>query len=312
MTTLLLGGVTVATVLPFQPDGTIDWPGYANLLSYAASPASTHAVFVNGHAGESSALSADERSEVIRFTRRHLRPGQKLVAGIVAETTEDAVQQARAASTAGADVLTVFPLPPSPARTDTEVLHHVQAIADTSGLPLALFQYPVGSGASYSTALLTHLATLPSVVAVKEGSDTMTLYEDNWRAIRLASDKVAVLPSNFDWFLAQLAVGGHGLLSGLASLVPQPLHELWVASERNDLAAMRAVSEQLYPLVRAIYAQPRPHMYARIKLALWQLGVIDCPLSRTVRELPGDDAIRIAAALSQAGISSPSTTKAIA
>ncbi|WP_066267673.1 dihydrodipicolinate synthase family protein [Hydrogenophaga palleronii] len=312
MTPLLLGGVTVATVLPFSPAGAIDWAGYARLLSYAASPSSTTAVFVNGHAGESSALSPEERSDVIRFTRRGLRPGQKLVAGIVAETTEDAVQQAREASAAGADVLTAFPLPPSPTRTDAEVLAHVQAVADAGGLPLALFQYPIGSGASYSTALLAQLAELPSIVAVKEGSDTMSLYEDNWRAIRLASDKVAVLPSNFDWFLAQLAVGGHGLLSGLASLVPQQLHELWDASERNDLVAMRAVSERLYPLVRAIYAQPRPHMYARIKLALWQLGVIDCALSRTVRELPGDDAIRIAAALAQAGISYPSPTKASA
>ncbi|WP_137918147.1 dihydrodipicolinate synthase family protein [Hydrogenophaga sp. 2FB] len=310
MTSLFLGGVTVATVLPFLPDGRIDWPSYDNLLGYCATPASTTAVFVNGHAGESSALSADERSDVIRFTRSRLRPGQKLVAGLVADHTADAEQQAREARDAGADVLTVFPLPASPTRTDDEVLAYVNAIAAAGNLPLALFQYPVGSGASYSTPLLAQLAALPTVVAVKEGSDTMSLYEDNWHAIRGASAAVAVLPSNFDWFLAQLAVGGHGLLSGLASLVPQQLHELWTASERNDLVAMRAVSDRLYPLVRAVYALPRPHMYARIKLALWQLGVIASPLSRTVRELPADDAIRIAAALTRAGISSLPSTKA--
>lgn len=310
MTSLLLGGVTVATVLPFQPDGAIDWAGYDHLIGYCAAPASTAAVFVNGHAGESTALTTQERSEVIRFTRDRLRPGQKLVAGLVTNDTAAAAQQAREAREAGADVLTVFPLPASPDRTDDEVLTHVETIAAAGGLPLALFQYPVGSGASYGTPLLARLAALPSVVAVKEGSDTMNLYEDNWHAIRRASAAVAVLPSNFDWFLAQLAVGGHGLLSGLASLVPQPLHELWTASERNDLVAMRAVSDRLYPLVRAIYAQPRPHMYARIKLALWQLGVIDCPLSRTVRELPADDAIRIAAALTRADIPSLSSERA--
>lgn len=310
MTSLFLGGVTVATVLPFLPDGSIDWPGYERLLTYCAAPVSTTAVFVNGHAGESSALTAQERAEVIRFTRGLLRPEQKLVAGLVAENTADAALQAREARAAGADVLTVFPLPPSPTRTDDEVLAHVSAIEAAGDLPLALFQYPVGSGASYSTALLAQLAALPSVVAVKEGSDTMSLYEDNWRAIRQASASVAVLPSNFDWFLAQLAVGGDGLLSGLASLVPQQLDELWRAAERHDLVAMRTVSDQLYPLVRAIYAQPRAHMYARIKLALWQLGVIGCALSRTVRELPADDAIRIAAALTRAGILSLPSTQA--
>lgn len=312
MTPLLLGGVTVATVLPFLPDGAIDWSGYAQLLAYCAAPTSTNAVFVNGHAGESSTLTANERSEVIRFTRGHLRQGQKLVAGLVVDTIADAEQQAREAQAAGADVLTVFPLPPSPTRTDAEVLAHVNVVANASGLPLALFQYPVGSDASYSTGLLAQLAALPSVVAVKEGSDTMTLYEDNWRAIRNASATVAVLPSNFDWFLAQLAVGGDGLLSGLASLVPHLLHELWTASERNDLVTMRAVSNRLYPLVRTIYAQPRPHMYARIKLALWQIGVIDSPTSRAVRDLPAIAGIHIAAALASAGITSRPSTKATA
>ncbi len=300
---LLLGGVTVATILPFHPDGSIDWPGFERLLAYCAAPAGTTAVFVNGHAGESSALTPRERAEVIRFARERLRPGQKLVAGVVAETVPDAEQQAREAREAGADVLTVFPLPPSPARTDEDVLAHVEAIAHAGGLPLALFQYPIGSGAAYGTALLARLARLPSVVAVKEGSDTMTLYEDNWRAIKAANPAVAVLPSNFDWFLAQLAVGGDGLLSGLASLVPQELDRLWAASQRDDLVAMRQSSDRLYPLVRAIYALPRSDMYARIKAALWHLGLIASPFARTAQPLSGEENERLRAALAQAGLS---------
>lgn len=307
-----LGGVTVATVLPFSPDLSIDWYSFDRLLDYCAAPASTVAVFVNGHAGESSALTATERVEVIRSARARIRADQSLIAGIVADDTGDAVSQALAARDAGADVLTVFPLPRTAthAPSDDEIAGHVRAIGDASGLPLALFQYPIGSGSAYDTPLLVRLASMPAVVAVKEGSDSMTLYEDNWRALRQSCPQVALLPSNFDWFLAQLAVGADGLLSGLASLIPDPLDRLWNASVRDDLPAMRVVSDELFPLVRAIYAQPRADMYARIKFALWRLGVIGCAVSRTTRAaFAPDQQQRITTALAHAGLT-PQTAHA--
>ena len=67
-----LGGITVATVLPFHEDGAIDWAGYEAVLAHCARPATTDCVFVNGHAGEATALSADEKAEVIRRTRAHI------------------------------------------------------------------------------------------------------------------------------------------------------------------------------------------------------------------------------------------------
>ena len=305
MTKIPLKGVTVATVLPFLSSGSIDWPGYQRLLAYCTAPAGISGVFVNGHAGESAALSDTERASVIRFTRENMRTDQRLIAGLVADTTQQAVAQAKAALNAGADVLTVFPLlPVDGVGCDArDVLAHVQAIGEAADLPLALFQYPIGSGAAYSTPTLVALAALPWVVGIKEGSDTMTLYEDNWRAVKAAAPDVAILPSNFDWFLPQLAVGGDGILSGLASLAPHSLARLWEASERNDLVAMRAVSDSLYPLVRAIYALPRADMYARIKLALQHLGMIDSAHSRSSKTTFGTEATTaLASAMTHAGL----------
>jgi 4-hydroxy-tetrahydrodipicolinate synthase len=272
-----LGGVVVATVLPFTRDGDIDWPGYARALDYCACPDGITAVFVNGHAGEGATLTRDERSEVITRTRSHI--GSKtLLAGVIAYSTAEAIMQARDAQAAGADCAVLFPLPALGAgatATARAPLAFVNAVTESITIPVSIFQYPLASGLGFTTETLVEIARLPKVVAIKEGSDTMLAYEDNWRRIKAARPDLAVLPSNFHWFLAQLAVGGDGILSGLASLTPHWLIDLWRAAEACDLAAMRTASDRLYPVVRTIYgAPPLIDMHTRIKVGLKKLGLI--------------------------------------
>ena len=298
--------LTVATVLPFTPDGVIDWPSYHRVLDYCTKQAGITAVFVNGHAGDASALTDEERGEVLRVTRAAIGPNKKMVAGLVAHSTAAAIAQAKQARELGADVLTVFP--PGSFGTGGVLLGslietYVRAIDAAVDMPLAIFQYPLTSGSGYDTPTLLRLAEIPNVIAIKEGSDSMLAYEQNYRALKAARPDLQVLPSNFDWFLAQLAVGGDGLLSGLASLAPDQLIELLEASKRLDLAAMREVNDCMWTLVRAIYTPPRVEMYARIKVALQLLGVIDHAYARAPM-LPVSEATtaKIAAALKDCGL----------
>ena len=116
---------------------------------------------------------------------------------------------------------------------------------------------------------------------IKEGSVNMIAYEDNWRAVKAAAPDVGIFPTTAAWFLAQVAVGADGILSGLASLTPHFLIDLWRASQAMDLAKMRAVGDQLYPIVRKIYgAAPKMDMHTRVKVGLKHLGIIDCAVPR--------------------------------
>lgn len=272
-----LAGVTVATVLPFDASGAIDWKSYERLIDYCAKAPGIAAVFVNGHAGEATSLSDEERADVIRRTRTLIGKDKPLMAGVIPHGVADAVAQAKAAQAAGADCYVVFPpasLGGGAASTDAP-LAYFEAVTAKVDIPASVFQFPLASGAGYSTAALAAVAALPKVVAVKEGSNTMLAYEDNLRALRRAAPDVAMLPSNYDWFLAQLAIGADGLLSGLASLTPHWLGDLWKASQALDLAAMRAANDRLHPVVRSIYgAQPIIDMHSRIKVALEEIGVI--------------------------------------
>ena len=300
-----LTDVIVATVLPFDEQGGIDWDSYRRLLDYCATPASIGAVFVNGHAGEGAALTREERIRVIETTRDYLGRSKPLLAGVIAYCTREAVEQAREAKVHGADVAVLFPIPSfaaGGAGTEAPVTY-VRTVVEEADMPVSIFQYPLGSGCGYPTETLMRIAALPGVVAIKEGSDTITAYEDNYRRLKAEAPRVAMLPSNFDWFLAQCAVGADGILSGLANLAPHLLSDLWRATQALDLGAMREAADRLYPVVRTIYgAPPRMDMHTRIKAGLKHLGVIDCAMPRPpLLPIADEVATRVARAVDEAG-----------
>jgi len=309
MSEIRLTDVVVATVLPFTDNGAIDWESFRRLLDFCATPDGISSVFVNGHAGEGASLSPAERIQVIEFTRDYLKgTGKPLLAGIIPYSTAEAIDQTRDAKEAGADVAVLFPQPPFGAGgtlTPKVPLAYVDAVLDAVDLPVSIFQFSLGSGLGYTTETLVEMAKRPRVLAIKEGSDTILAYEENWRQVKAAAPKVAILPSNFDWFLAQCAVGADGILSGLASLTPHFLVDLWRATADEDLRAMRAASDRLHPVVRSIYgAPPKMDMHTRIKVALQHLGVIACARPRPPLLPVADDiAARVRATADDAGLS---------
>jgi 4-hydroxy-tetrahydrodipicolinate synthase len=272
-----LRGVTVATVLPFKDDLTIDWEGYARVLDYCACLDGVAAVFVNGHAGEGGSLSDEERQAVIERTRSHIG-AKPVLAGIIAHSTAEAIRQAKLAESAGAVCAVLFPPAPlggGASATSRGPIAFVRSVSEAIHIPVSIFQYPVTSGFGYSPQTLAEIAAIDGVIAIKEGSDTMLAYDENRRAVKAASPDVAILPSNYNWFLPQLAVGGDGILSGLVSLAPHLFVDLWQASVADDLKAMRAVNERLHPIVRAIYGPaPVMDMHTRMKVGLKALGIV--------------------------------------
>jgi 4-hydroxy-tetrahydrodipicolinate synthase len=301
-----LRGVVVATVLPFDRTGHIDWVSYDRVLQYCAIPEGITAVFVNGHAGEGASLTAAERTEVITRTRDRIG-GKPLLTGIIALSVSEAIAQAQQAQAAGADCAVLFPLQGlggGATVTARAPVAYVKTVSEAITIPVSIFQYPLASGLGFTTETLVEMARLPQVIAVKEGSDTMLAYEENWRRVKAVRHDLAFLASNFNWFLAQLAVGGDGILSGLASLTPHWLIDLWRASEAGDLPAMRAASERLYPIVRTIYGPtPLIDMHTRIKVGLKKLGLIPSaePRLPLLPVLP-DVAAEVERAVEQSGL----------
>lgn len=309
MKNIVLHDVTVATVLPFKADFSIDWNSYDRLLEYCTTQKKIEAVFVNGHAGEGATLTPQERVDVITHTRAFIGPDKPLLAGIIPYSTTDAIAQVKDAEQAGADAAVLFPMPQFAAGASSDpryALHYMESILDATRLPISIFQQDVRSGTGFSTPVLAELVRHERVIAVKEGSGDIQLYEDNLRAIKANAPNVAVLPSNYHWLFAQVALGADGILSGMASMIPDLLCELWATTQACDLAAMRAVNDKLYPIVRTIYgAPPLIDMHTRLKAGLAHMGVIDDAHPRPpLLSVPAETARRIYEVLDRAGLTS--------
>jgi len=308
MKKISLAGVTVATVMPFQDDLAIDWNSYHRLLEYCLKPKDICAVFVNGHAGEGATLTADERCEVIRRTRAFVGNDMPVLAGIIPYSTEDAVTQAKQAEDSGADVAVLFPMPQYSAGASSDpryVIDYVDWVLGSVDLPVSIFQQAVSTGYGFSTSVLLELVKRERVIAIKEGSGDITLYEDNLRLLKEAAPNVAILPSNYHWLFAQVATGADGILSGMGSMIPDLLCDLWAASQANDLAAMRRVNDELYPIVRTIYGStPLIDMHTRLKVGLVHMGVIAGAKPRPpLLPVPSETAKRVIETVDKAGLS---------
>jgi 4-hydroxy-tetrahydrodipicolinate synthase len=271
----VITGVVPAILTPFRDDLKIDERVLQELADSMASIDGVGAVFCTGHAGEVAALSRAERQHVVRLTAEAVGRRMPVIAGVYTDSVDEAIGMAREAKAAGATAVTLFPPPifVDGANHSSEMpFRFFEAVAKGAEIPLVIFQFSPAGGLGYSTDTLVRLSTLPEVVAVKEGSGTVPLYEQNVRALAKATPPVPVLTSNNSWLLASLSVGGDGILSGGSNVSAREHVELYRAVQAGDLRKARQVHDRLYPLVQVFYRAPFINMHTRMKEALVMLG----------------------------------------
>jgi 4-hydroxy-tetrahydrodipicolinate synthase len=304
---LYLHGVIPAPILPFTTDLRIDFESFERALDYITVPAGVRALVCNGHAGETASLTPAERGQVIAAAVKRVGGRMPIIAGVFAQSTADAIDQVRDAERHGARAALIFPptvFVGGANRAPDVPIRFFRDIAVATSFPLVVFQFPPAGGWGYPPETLARICEIPEVVGIKEGSADLVAYEDNLRAVRNVRPDVAMLPSNFNWFLAQVAIGADGVLSGLASLTPQWFCDLWAAAQTGDLAGAQKLNDYIYPMIRVIYgAPPLLNMHTRIKVALRHLGIIATDVPRPpLLPIVHDEAERICRVVDAAGL----------
>lgn len=307
MTETRFHGIYPSTVLPMRADFEPDWDAYAAHTAHCALRPGIRGVLINGHAGENFVITRAEKRRAVEVTRATLGAGRLVVAGVNAESSQEAAGEAREARAAGADAVMVF-LPNSFALAHTTamaVLHH-RAIADAvPGTPLFLFQAHHAAGRmAFTPETLAELLRIDAVVGIKEGGWEVDGYDALRRQVRRLRPDVAVCASGDEHLLACMVHGSDGSLVSLADLLPDEIVALDAAVRANDLPAARALHERLEPLAEAIYgAPPAGRATARLKWCLREMGIIP---DATVRppQPPVDeaDAAALRAALRASGL----------
>jgi len=306
MTGFRFQGCLPANILPFTADLQIDEHAYRKHLRWLADTPGVTGIVANGHAAEVSSLSRDERKRTLAIALDEVAGKVPVIAGVYTDGTQEAIELARDAAAAGAAGLLVFPptlfMWGAQQKPDM-VLRHFGEVADRVDLPLVVFEYPPASGIGYSPETLAELCKIPTVVAVKDWSNDIVLFEKNLRALRATGRPVAMLSSFTMSLMASFLLGADGCISGMGSVTADLQAALFAAVQAGSLAEARALNERLAPLVNVFYAPPFVDMHNRMKEALVILGRIPAAHVRPpLTPVTEDERHHIRIALRDAGL----------
>ena len=236
---------------------------------------------VNGHTGELSVLSGDERREAIRTVRAAVGNDVPIIAGVHTQGLgRKFASQCESAAECGADAVLVFS-PFSFARGAFQfaleaVIDHYRRAAELTPIPMWFMQYRPLTNLMMPRHVLKAVASLPNVMGIKQEVEDDIEYERDLVALREANPKLIVFCATDCGLFGNYALGADGCTIGLANFV-KPVKALQDRLWDNDLVGARAASARLMPLSDAIYGRPSYRWSARLKYALHAAGWIPTP-----------------------------------
>jgi 4-hydroxy-tetrahydrodipicolinate synthase len=255
-------GVTVALVTPFR-NGEIDYDELNRLVDWHVEQG-TDVLSPVGTTGESPTLDHEEHERVIASVAERARGRIKVMPGTGSNSTREAIRLTRFAKRAGADAaLMVGPYYNKP--TQEGYYRHFAAVAEAAEIPIVLYNIPGRTGSNILPETVARLAEIPTIVGIKEATGSL----DQASQI-LALCDLTVLSGDDSLTLPLMSIGGRGVVSVVANIVPRDLKALVAAFDAGQIAQAQACHRRLFPLCRdmlGVATNPIP-----IKTAMKLLG----------------------------------------
>ena len=249
---IALSGVCTALVTPFSK-GELDLESLQSLVERQIQ-AGVHGLVPCGTTGETPTLSQEEWAAVIRTTVEVTKGRVPVIAGCGSNSTQQTVQNIKAAQALGADAaLVVFPYYNKPNAAGLQA--HVDA-ACAVGLPIVLYHVPGRTGQRLNAALLDQLCRTEGVIALKEATGDVTLGQELCN--RLSDTNVALLSGDDFTYAAAVAMGFAGVISVLSNPAPAQSVAWFEAARSGDIATLRAYRQRLLPVVDALFSSTNP------------------------------------------------------
>jgi 4-hydroxy-tetrahydrodipicolinate synthase len=286
-------GSIVAIVTPFK-NGRVDEETYRRLIEFQIRNG-TSAIVPCGTTGESATLSFEEHHRVIQITVEAVRKRVPVIAGAGGNSTSEAIELTAHAKKVGADAtLQVAPYYNKP--TQEGLYRHFKAIAKAVPLPQVLYNIPGRTGVNMLPATVARLAELREVVAIKEASADLGQMAE---VVRLAGRKITLLSGDDNLTLPVLALGGKGVVSVVANLVPRDSAKLVTAWHDGKIEQARKLFYKLLPLCQAMFYETNP---ISVKTALSLMGKIDGEMRLPLCSMAASNLDKLKAALKAFGL----------
>ena len=259
-------GVGTALVTPFKKDGSLDETAVRQLARRQID-AGVHFLSPCGTTGEAPTLSQREKLRIIELVVDEAAGRVPVLAGAGGYDTREVIELAREVERTGANgLLSVTPYYNKP--TQEGLYQHYKAIAESTPLPIMLYNVPGRTGVNMAVKTVVRLAEIPNIVAIKEASDVVQMSE----IISNTPDDFMVLSGDDPVTVAVLAIGGVGVVSVASNEAPAEMVQIVELCEKGDYAAARKLHHWLLPLILVNFVESNP---IPCKAAMAAMGLVE-------------------------------------
>ncbi len=268
-------GSGVALVTPFHSDLSVNYEELERLLEFQIENG-TDAIITCGTTGEAATLTGEEHLNVIDFTVKKVRGRIPVIAGTGSNDTAYAVELSKEAEARGVDgLLLVTPYyNKTSQRGIVESFHYIASSVKT---PCIVYNVPSRTGVNILPETYLELSKHPNIVAAKEANHDISALV---KTVSLCGDDLSIYSGEDIQTLPIIALGGIGVISVFANLLPRQMHDLCVAAMEERISEARAMTVQYAELMDALFMDVNPiPIKAALNMAGFSCGRCRLPLT---------------------------------
>jgi 4-hydroxy-tetrahydrodipicolinate synthase len=289
----MLAGSLVAIVTPMLADGALDLPRLKALIDWHVAEG-TDGIVIVGTTGESPTVDVEEHGKLIESAVKFAARRVPVIAGTGGNSTREAIALTEFAKKAGADyALSVVPYYNKP--TQEGLYQHFKAIAESTDLPMILYNVPSRTIADMSNDTVVRLSQVKGIVGIKEATGSVERVQDLFKRVR---KDFLVFSGDDMTCLSYMLLGGHGVISVTANVAPRLMHDMCVAARAGKIAEAVAINNRLLGLHKNLFLETNP---IPVKWALSRMGRIDKGIRLPLTPFTASHHETLAASLREAG-----------
>lgn len=261
---LIFTGSGVALVTPFYPDMTVNYEELERILEFQIENG-TDAIISCGTTGEAATLSGEEHLQVLKFTIEKVHGRVPVIAGTGSNDTAYAVELSKEAESLGADGLLLV-TPYYNKTSQRGLVESFNYIASSVHTPCILYNVPSRTGLNILPETYLELSKHPNIVGIKEANHDISALT---RTVQLCGDSLAVYSGEDIQTLPIIALGGVGVISVFANVMPREMHDLCVAAMEERISEARTITLRYADLMNALFMDVNP---IPVKAAMNRMG----------------------------------------
>lgn len=288
-------GIIPAMVTPLSEDGRLNKEVFRQFINYLIG-GGMHGIFVAGTTGEFYGLSPEEKKEMFEIAVEEANRRVPVYAGTGAITTKECIRLTRIAEQCGVDAVSILtPMFISP--TQNELYEHYRAIADSTQLPVLIYNNLPKTGVTVTPATVQRLAEIDNIVGVKDSSGDFTLTSEYIRRTRNKS--FSVLSGRDTLIHACLCYGGAGSIAACANIAPRICADIYDKFVAGDIEGSLEAQFSITPLRLAFTLGSFPTV---IKEGLKMLGIDAGPCMSPIGPMSQEEKQELKKILQQMGL----------